>query len=94
MDFTSAFGFKAVVNYYDPTFADVNFGVRDHVTWTGTTNMGSYVFQGTDYISLRYSGNNDYPAIDCTFTGAFVLPHYFPTAGYRWVMGVQESNFL
>jgi len=98
MDFTSATGFKGHVTFYDPDYYP-SYNARTQIDWSGTANMGSYVFQPTDYIALRYSGGGDYPAIDCIFTGAFATSQYFDqpsggvnNAGYRWALGTFEGK--
>lgn len=80
------------ITFYDP-HVRTSFDSRSQLTWNSYSNAEKYLFRPNDYISLRYSESNDYPAIDCTFVSAFVMPAYYPNAGHRLVFGVQESNF-
>jgi len=93
MDFSTTNAFRAHFTFHVPENS-TNLGARSQIDWTGTTNIPSYVFQATDYITLRFSGNDDYPAIDCTFNAAFAMPYFFNNAGYRFVFGSHEGIIL
>ena len=92
MDFTSATAFQAHTTFYDPDSSQ-NMAFRSQIDWTGDSDFGNYVFQATDYISLRYSGSGDYPATDCIFTAAIAMPESFSSVAFRFAFGVQESSF-
>lgn len=91
LDFSTEDAFKAQIAFYDPKISD--YWSRSYITWAGTSTIGSYTFQATDYIALRFAGNNDYPAIDCMFSATFAIPYYITYSSFNFAFGVQESKF-
>ena len=91
MDFSTATGFRAQIAFYDP-FVSPDFWHRAFIDWDGPFDIVGYTFQATDYIALRSSGTNDYPAIDCTFSAAFVYPYYLENNYFLSGFGTQESK--
>lgn len=60
--------------FYDTT-RHANFNQKSAFSWTGPTNYSTVSFTSNDYILIRDSFNHP-PAIDTTFSGVFVTPHY------------------
>lgn len=91
LDFSTANAFKAQIAFLDASIG-MDYWSRSFITWSGTSSIGSYTFQSTDYIALRFSDTSDYPAIDCTFSAAFATGRYLTSSTSNFAFGVQEGK--